>query len=66
MYEMGTGVLQNYIMAHMWLNLATANGAEGVGSYRDELAAQMTAADVSKAQALAWECLNSGYENCGD
>ena len=67
MYEYGTGVLQNYIMAHMWLNLASANGAEKVvGELRDELAAQMTAEDISKAQAMARECMDSGYKNCGD
>ena len=66
MYLHGEGVLQNNIMVHMWLNLASANGHEEAGGWRDKLAARMTAADISKAQAMARECMNSGYKNCGD
>ena len=66
LYEYGAGLPQNNIMAHMWYNLASENGAERAAEWRDERAGLMTAADIAKAQALAWECLNSGYENCGD
>ena len=66
MYEKGRGLLQDNVMAHMWYNLASANGAEKAGEWRDERAGLMTAADISKAQAMARECMNSGYENCGD
>ena len=65
MYEEGNGVLQNNIMAHMWYNLAAANGHEKAGEWRDERAGLMTNADISKAQAMARECMSSGYTKCG-
>ena len=66
MYANGMGVAQDNIMTYMWYSLASANGDEDAGEWRDELAAQMTAADLAKARAMARECMNSGYKNCGD
>ena len=63
-YQMGRGVLQDNIMAHMWLNIASANG-EDIGNWFSYLQGLMTTADISKAQAMARECLSSGYQNCG-
>ena len=65
MYEAGWGVFQNNISAHMWYNIAAVNGTEASKKRRDDFAAQMTAADISKAQAMAEECMSSGYKNCG-
>ena len=65
MYEYGKGVLQDNVMAHMWYNIASANGHEKAGAYRDERAGLMTPADISKAQAMARECMSGGYLNCG-
>ncbi|MDA8785705.1 sel1 repeat family protein, partial [Planktomarina temperata] len=65
MYEYGDGVIQDNTMAHMWYNIASANGHEKAGGYRDERAGLMTNADISKAQAMARECMNSGYTKCG-
>ena len=65
MYEDGNGVLQDNVMAHMWYNIASANGNSKAGEWRDEIAGQMTNADISKAQAMARECMSSGYEKCG-
>jgi len=65
MYEYGNGVLQDNTMAHMWYNIASANGHEKAGGYRDERAGLMTNADISKAQAMARECMSSGYTKCG-
>ena len=66
MYENGQGVLQDNIKAHMWYNLATANGYKNAGEWRDKRAALMTATDIATARAMARECMNSGYKNCGD
>ena len=52
MYAYGNGVLQDNVMAHMWYNIASANGASKAGEYRDERAGLMTPADISKAQAI--------------
>ena len=65
MYEFGDGVLQDNTMAHMWYNIASANGHDKAGGLRDERAGLMTNADISKAQAMARECMNSGYTKCG-
>ena len=58
-YEYGRGVMQDYVRAHMWFNIALA------GESRDVIAEKMTIEDVSKAQAMATICVNSGYEDCG-
>ncbi len=55
LYSTGRGVLQNYVKAHMWLNLAATQGLEDAREHRDTLAERMTPADISKAQKLARE-----------
>ena len=66
MYSNGNGVLQSNVMAHMWYNIASANGQESAGERRDDLTKVMTSADISKAQAMASECISSGYSKCGN
>jgi TPR repeat protein len=53
------------VMAHMWFNIASANGHEDAGESRDDLATNMTTPDIYKAQAMARECMSSSYINCG-
>ena len=65
MYGKGEGVLQDNVMAHMWSNIGAANGYEIGGTNRNEIAEKMTLADISKAQAMARECMSSGYKECG-
>ena len=65
MYERGQGVLQDNATAHMWYNIGAANGNELGGTNRDNLAKQMTPAAIEKAQAMARECMSSGYTKCG-
>ena len=65
MYAKGNGVLQDNQTAHMWYNIASANGHEKSGEYRDELVALMTTSEITKATAMARECMNSGYKKCG-
>ena len=64
-YAIGQGVLQNNVLAHMWFNIGSANGSENGGSNRDKISKKMTSADISKAQAMARECMSSGYTKCG-
>ena len=66
MYHKGVGVLQDNVMAHMWYNIAAANGEETVGKWRDKIAEKMSPAAIEKAQAMARECMSSGYTKCGD
>ena len=66
MYLYGKGVRKNNILAHMWLNIAAANGS-GVGkSLRDFINTKMTQAEITKAQKLAQQCLESNYKNCAE
>jgi hypothetical protein len=52
MYAKGQGVSQDYILAHMWLNLA---GTPYARVARDDLTTKMTPAQVAEAQRLASE-----------
>ena len=65
MYNFGDGVLKDNSMAHMWYNIASANGNESTGESRDRLEDSMTPEDISKATAMARECMNSDYKKCG-
>ena len=65
MYQFGSGVLQDNLAAHMWYNIASANGNEKAGEFRDMRASLMTPEDISKATAMARECMKSDYKKCG-
>jgi TPR repeat protein len=62
MYERGEGVPLNYIKAYMWYSLAKAQvkalAVENLEIIKDD----MTAADISKAQALATEWWEENME----
>jgi uncharacterized protein len=57
MYDKGQGVPQDEILAHKWLNLATANAIGRQSEYyariRDAVAFKLNAEQISAAQALA-------------
>jgi tetratricopeptide (TPR) repeat protein len=63
-YERGNGGLQDYVSAHMWYNIASANGDEMSSERRDDLTARMTPADISEAQRRARVCMASDYQDC--
>lgn len=65
MFAVGYGAVENYILAHMWANIASANGNSDAQEMRNLIAAQMLQADVTTAQRMASECMASNYENCG-
>lgn len=62
MYAKGRGVAQDYVYAHMWLNIAASNGFSNAEKSRDLIAELMTPEDISKAQALAKECVNKNFK----
>ena len=64
MYAFGTGILKDYVYAHMWGNIAAMNGNEKGGKLRDDFEKQMTPADISAAQTLARECVAKNYKGC--
>jgi hypothetical protein len=51
----GLGGPQDLVQAHMWYSLAAGNGYEIAIGYRNDLAKQMTPAQIAAAQALARE-----------
>ncbi len=60
MYVRGEGVPQDYVLAHMWLNLAASRFSASEAEKRDHavknrdlVAAQMTPAQIAEAQRLA-------------
>ncbi len=53
MYHKGLGVTQDYVQAHMWYNLAAAQGQKDAGKWRDSLAEKMTPEQIAEAQTLA-------------
>ncbi|MGD0364841.1 MAG: tetratricopeptide repeat protein, partial [Bryobacteraceae bacterium] len=58
-YYNGEGVAQNYVQAHIWLDLAASVSAgddlKKYSSARDEVAAKMTPQQIAEAQRLARE-----------
>ena len=52
-------------MAHMWFNIAAANGYEVGRTNRDSIAKEMNLEGIEKAQAMASECMIRGYKKCG-
>ena len=64
MYSTGQGVLEDNVMAHMWYNLGAANGSELAGTNRSKVSKKMTPTAIEKAQAMARECMSSGYTKC--
>ena len=63
MYYKGQGVPQDYVYAHMWRNVVASNGYE-TGDLRDEVAKEMTADQIEKAEQLAQECVRKEYKGC--
>ena len=51
----GQGVTQDYVQAHMWFNLAAAQGDEIPRKNRDAVAERMTSEQIAEAQRLARE-----------
>ena len=59
-YFQGEGVPQDYVLAHMWINLAAATLPTGddqkkAADLRNEIARQMTPQQIADAQQLARE-----------
>ncbi len=52
----------DYIEAHKWFNLAAMLGSQPAKAYRDELAFEMSAEDVTAAQRAARDWLKKNRE----
>ena len=63
-YENGEGVPQDDVYAHLWYNIAGANGDPTGRKYRDEVAKRMTPDQIAEAQRVARECVKKDYKDC--
>jgi len=54
-YKLGAGVPRDYVMAHMWFNLSSAQGRKSAAKSRDALTKLMTPDQIAEAQRLARE-----------
>jgi len=52
---LGLAVPQDYVQAHLWFNLAAAQGDESAREGRDIIGLRMTPARIAEAQKLARE-----------
>ena len=64
-YSKGLGVPQDYVLAYSWFHIAGTNGFNFSKRHQNEIANNMTPEEIAIAQAMAIECLHSGYTNCG-
>ena len=53
MYANGHGVTPDYVIAHMWFNLAASKGDQMATQFRDRVAQNMNQAQLAEAQKLA-------------
>jgi len=58
LYSTGQGVERDYIAAHKWFNLAAIQGIRRAAVDRQELANEMSAAEIAQAQRQAREWLS--------
>ena len=64
-YGEGQGIEQNDVIAHMWLNIASARGAINAQASVRHIHRRMSPADISKARKLARDCVKSNYRGGG-
>lgn len=62
MYAEGQGVTQDYVRAHMWMNIAASAGNKTAQSDCNVVAKKMSRAQIEKAQEMAWRCMESKYK----
>lgn len=65
MYQLGRGLETDMELAHMWMNIAAATSGDDFRELfelsRDEIAANMSSEQVLRAQAMAVNCMRSGF-----
>jgi TPR repeat protein len=69
MYNNGQGVPQDYVLAHMWLNIASATENDSARQKQaaenlDKTARLMTAQQIVEAQELARKCTANKFKGC--
>lgn len=58
MHSIGRAVEPDLVSAHKWFNIAALKGHAGAAGYRQEVAAEMSSAQIAEAQRAAREWLH--------
>jgi len=66
LYANGRGVELDYVRAHMWFDIASANGDENAGLARKTVSTRMSADEIAQAQQRAQICMTSDYHDCAE
>ena len=61
MYRNGTGVMQDNVLAHMWFNLASAEGNTNAKKFMKTISKSMTVSQIATAQQLAHNCVKGAH-----
>jgi hypothetical protein len=56
------GVIQDYVRAHMWFNIAASDGHKDATNNRDIVAKRMAPFQIENAQILSRECVKKKYK----
>ena len=64
MYRKGEGVSRSSAKAFMWFSLAAKKGDSAAKANLQEIAKEMTPADVTQASEMMAACEASDYRNC--
>ena len=65
MYSGGLGVPKDTVLAYSWFHVAYQNGFKLAQNFQNKIAAKMTPEEISIAQTMAKQCMNSNYTSCG-
>ena len=63
-YAEGAGVIQDTATGHMWFTIAALKRYAGAAEGRDNVAKQLTAEQLEKANDRAKRCMASNYKEC--
>ena len=64
MYAEGQGTEKNLVKAHMWANIASAQGIDFAKEVRESVTQKLSAIEINEAQAKASLCKEKNYLNC--
>lgn len=65
MYATGSGVVEDKVVAHMWVNAAVVQGLGATAAeYKADLEKQMSAEQIAAADKLYVECKAKHYKGC--
>lgn len=62
MYLSGEGVLQDFLQAHKWFNIASSQGHKIAKEHLQKLTKDMSPTQAVEAQRLACECVAKKYK----